>query len=598
MRTRRLFPYWFPFTLVAGCNPNWEPGSRAVEDPPDWKAPATGGGNAAGGHGGGGNDGRSGMPSMAAVVAGLEKKIVEDPKDLDSYKQLGQALSEMGEWDRASQIWLEAITLDPKDVDLRVSRARVLIQRRDQGAALAELEAGKKLAPDDEKLLRAWGSYYLVSEEMAKAVDARKRLLAKHPEIPDAETIEREVYYLARFPKLKEAGKLKEFFDTAGAAKVQAQAQRWDESAATLAKVLAILPDDAEHWTDLGVVQRKLGKKTEAIDSFKKAIALDKNHAPARLALARSLSEDGDSKGAVAVLTDWKKVDSRRATKYKTDEVLARLAKGEPFDAVATAGGSSGQAGAAGDGVIAGTVTLSPALAAKAPKSAALFVIAKKSPGDRMPIAVKRLVGATFPAEFRLTSEESMAGGELTGTVYLSARIEVDGQMGSGPGDLEGLLAKPVAVGAGGVALVIDTEIGAGNGGGNVVAPATAAASTPKTSVAGAAGKIRGTIALDPSVAARVPSSATLYIIAKTSQGPGAPLAVVKQSLPKFPFDFELSESDTMMQGMPFEGSLWLTARIDMDGSAGGAPGDLEGLSKSPVPVGTAGVALTIDTVR
>lgn len=568
--------------FVAGCNPNWEPGSSARETPPDWKQPPMDGG-------GDGDDGHGGAPSMAKIIEDLQKKVDADPKDVESHKQLGQALAEVGEWDRAAQVLLEAISLDPKDVSLRVLRARVLIQRKDQGAALAELEAAKKIAPDDEKLLRAWGSYYLMGEEMEQAVTVRKRLLAKHPDIPDAETIEREVYYLSHFPKLKEEKKLKEFFDTAGAAKVQAQAKRWDEAIATLQKVLVLVPDDPEHWYDLGVAQRNAGKKEDGVASLKKALALDKNHSQARLALARAHSEDGDAKAGAAVLAEWQKIDAKRAKKYEADSIAARLAKGEPFDAKA---GSSGTTTAGAEGTIAGVVKVSPALASRVPKSAALFVIAKRSPGERMPLAVKRMAGATLPAEFRMTSEDNMAGGDFAGEVYLSARIEVDGQMGSGPGDFEGVLAKPVKVGAGGVELVIDTEVGGAG-------PSAVATPVKTPGGAGAGGKIRGTISLDPKLASKLPSSATLYIIAKANQGPGAPVAVVREPLPKsFPVEFELSQEDTMMQGVEFEGSLWLTARIDQDGSAGAMPGDLEGVSKSAVPVGTAGVALTIDTVR
>lgn len=605
MRPRRILSFlpFVPLAVLAGCNPNWEPGTGALDTPPEWKRPPMDGDDGRGGDPHAQTNGRPGMPSMASIVAELEKKIAADPKDLDSHRQLGQALSELGEWDRAAQVLLEAISLDPKDVSLRVLRARVLIQRRDQGAALAELEAAKKIAPDDEKLLRTWGSYYLMGEQMDEAVKVRKRLLAKHPGIDDAETIEREIYYLSHFPKLKDDGKLKEFFDTAGAAKVQAQAQRWDEAVTTLEKVLALVPDDPEHWSDLAVAQRKVGKKAEGIASFKKALSFDKNHSSARLGLARALSEDGDGKAAAAVLAEWQKIDAKRAKKYEADTIGARLAKGGSFDAVATAAagstGSTGKPGQAEAGAITGSVKLSPALAAKAPKSAALFVIAKSSPAERMPIAVKRMVGATFPAEFRISSAESMAGGELSGEVYLSARIEVDGRMGSGPGDLEGLLVKPVQVGAGGVELVIDTEVGASGGGGHAVATPQATPAAPGNFATGAAGFIRGTIEIDPKLSSRVTSGARLYIFAKGNKGPGPPLAVVNLPMPsKFPFDFELSESNTMMPGMPFEGSLWLTARIDQDGSAGGAAGDLEGMSKAPVPVGTAGVALTIDTVR
>ena len=98
-----------------------------------------------------------------------------------------------------------------------------------------------------------------IGSEMDKAVEVRKRLLAKHPGVTDAETIESEIYYLSRFPKLRDEGTLKSFFDLAGAAKVQAKAKRWDEAVVTIGKVLELVPDDPDHWTDLGIAQRNTG---------------------------------------------------------------------------------------------------------------------------------------------------------------------------------------------------------------------------------------------------------------------------------------------------------------------------------------------------
>src|SRR5262245_29219166 len=103
---------------------------------------------------------------MNQVIADLEKKVEANPNDLESYRKLGEAYDAIGEWDKAAQILQEALVLAPKDIPLHVLRARVLISRRDQGAALAELEAAKKISADDERVLRGYASYYLMTEEM------------------------------------------------------------------------------------------------------------------------------------------------------------------------------------------------------------------------------------------------------------------------------------------------------------------------------------------------------------------------------------------------------------------------------------------------
>lgn len=594
MRLRRSASALAALLLAAGCNPNWAPGASADDTPPPWN-PGHGGGDP---HGADGAGAGGGMPTMAKVIEELDKKVAADPKDVDAWRQLGQALYETGQWDLAAQRLQEAIASSPDDVSLRVLRAKVLLRRRDQGAALAELEAAKKLSPDDEKLLREWGSYHILAQDLPAAAAARKRLLEKHPDIADREQVERELYYLQRFPKLKDEGKLDSFFATAEAAKIALKNRRFDEAIPLLLQVLTLLPDDPDHWTQLGVAQHEAGKKEDGIKSLRKAVSLDRNHANARLELARALAKDGDRTGAIAVLKDWRKVDAKRAEKHGADGIVERLEKGEPFDA--HGGALAAQQPGEGSGqTIRGVVRVSPDVASHVPRNARLMIVAKAAATERMPVAVvNQQAVSVFPATFTIGPENvMMQGTQLPREVHLTARIEVDGQMGAGPGDLEGVAARMVPLGAGGVEIVIDRVVG-GSGGGsaaNVPAPA------PVAPAASGGSRIRGTIALSPSLASKVPPGATLFVFAKANPGPGAPMAVLRAPAPSSwsqPVPFELSEANTMMEGIAFEGQVYLTARIDRDGMAGAGPGDLEGVTKAPVPVGTDGVALTIDTVR
>ena len=313
--------------------------------------------------------------------------------------------------------------------------------------------------------------------------------------------------------------------------------------------------------------------------------------------LAQAYAEDGDAQAAVKVLQEWQKIDAKRAAKYKAPERIARLQKGEPFDApAAVAGGGTTTVVKKGEpGTIRGTVRIAPALAAKVPADAMLFMIAKSSPMERMPVAVER-IPAKFPASFELSVDDAMMqGAAFEGRYYVTARVDVDGTMGAGKGDLEGTSSQAIDVGST-IELTIDKEIG-----GTAAAPhatvtaAPVATSAPKS---GGGSRIAGTIDISPSLKAKLPSNATLFVFAKPNAGPGAPLAVLSQPVGSFPVSFELTENNVMMAGMPFEGALYVTARVDADGVAGGSPGDLEGRTASPVPVGTTGVTVTIDTVR
>ncbi len=56
----------------------------------------------------------------------------------------------------------------------------------------------------------------------------------------------------------------------------------------------------------------------------------------------------------------------------------------------------------------------------------------------------------------------------------------------------------------------------------------------------------------------------------------GPPIAVRREMDPKFPYSFELSASDVMIPGTPFEGEVTVTARLKSEGDPlSRAPGDL-----------------------
>jgi tetratricopeptide (TPR) repeat protein len=607
---RRFLPLPIGLLALAACNPNIALGPSAPDAPPAWDAPPRAeddGGN------GGGNAG--GAPMMK-MVSDLRAKIDADPKDVVSRKQLAALEAQIGRWDDANQLLQEAEAIDPSDVEIRVQRVNILLERKDQGAALQELQAADKLNKDDEGVLRGWGGYYLLTEDLDKAIAVRKKLLAKYPDVEDAENLELWNYYLSKVPSLKASGKLKDFFDLIAAGSRAQDSGKDADALDDFQKAAAILPDDPNVQVSIGVAQRHLGKKPEGMASFKKALSIDKSSSKAQLEIARSLYEDGDPKAATTVLREWQKADPRRAKRHDVDGILARIDKGGPFEAApeghpaATAAmpaATTAVASSAGGDGVTGTITLAPDLVSKVKPGAKLFVFAKSQPGGGPPLAVTVLPVGSFPATFSLTSANAMMGQPLAGPIYLTARVDADGMAGRGPGDLEGTIAQPVQVGSAGITIAIDSWVDADgtlkkSAGGAAPTPAPTVAAPSSGGEAGSIGQISGSVELSPALKAKLgalPAGARLFIFAKAQPGPGAPIAVQVEPVPaSFPVSFQLTSENVMMEGSDFQGPLYLTARVDMDGSAGGSPGDLEGVTKTPVQVGTRGVTLTIDTVR
>jgi hypothetical protein len=107
---------------------------------------------------------------------------------------------------------------------------------------------------------------------------------------------------------------------------------------------------------------------------------------------------------------------------------------------------------------------------------------------------------------------------------------------------------------------------------------------------------VSGTISMAPGAQVAIHPSAGLFIFARPEGvDAGPPLAVRKHGIFNFPFEFEIGQLNTMMEGSVFEGSLTLTARLDQDGNRKSSPGDVEG--KVIVKAGEKGVKLVLDNV-
>ena len=105
-----------------------------------------------------------------------------------------------------------------------------------------------------------------------------------------------------------------------------------------------------------------------------------------------------------------------------------------------------------------------------------------------------------------------------------------------------------------------------------------------------------GTISIDPGLKVGINPSAGLFIFARPEGvDAGPPLAVKRHSVFQFPFEFDIGQLNTMMEGSQFEGAMNLTARLDQDGNRKSSPGDVEG--KIQITAGQKGVQLVLNNL-
>jgi len=108
---------------------------------------------------------------------------------------------------------------------------------------------------------------------------------------------------------------------------------------------------------------------------------------------------------------------------------------------------------------------------------------------------------------------------------------------------------------------------------------------------------VQGTVTMADALKHRLAPGATLYVFARTAEGPRLPLAIVKTDA-DLPYRFTLDDSQAMTAQAKLSGQnrVVLGARISRTGNATPQPGDLMG-TLGPVKVGARDLRLVIDEV-
>jgi hypothetical protein len=112
------------------------------------------------------------------------------------------------------------------------------------------------------------------------------------------------------------------------------------------------------------------------------------------------------------------------------------------------------------------------------------------------------------------------------------------------------------------------------------VAPRTGTVAAPPTAAASGA-SVSGEVALAPTLKAQATAGATLFIVAKSVDSPGPPVAVLRTTVGSWPLKFELDDSESMLPGRNLSSAHRVTveARISRSGQPLAATGDLQGTS-------------------
>lgn len=254
-----------------------------------------------------------------------------------------------------------------------------------------------------------------------------------------------------------------------------AQLGRFAEAASAFDTAARLQPGDAQLLADFADVQamandqRFDGKPDELI---RQALTIDPNHPKALMLAGTSAVKRGDLAGALARWEALLRVlppDSDDARTVAADIAEARRilklgpAAEAPLDNLANFSrpAEAPPAGTAANASVSGTVSLSPALAAKAAPGDRLRVFARAANGPRMPLAIVEAQVKDLPFKFTLTDAMAMASEMKLSSfpeVVVVARTTKSGNAQASSGDLQGM-SGAVKVGSNDLRIVIDSVV-------------------------------------------------------------------------------------------------------------------------------------------
>ena len=255
-----------------------------------------------------------------------------------------------------------------------------------------------------------------------------------------------------------------------------------------LALRLRSQPEDLEGWVVLARSYEALQRFEDAVAAYRKALALAPDHARLRadyadaLASARGGELDADVQAALdaALALDANEPKALAlagtAAPERGEVELARrhferlrtllppgseAALQTDADLAGLQSSPPGTPPGAAPARVAGTVSISAALRARAAPEDTVFVVARAAETGRMPVAVLRLRAAELPARFVLDDRQSLSPERpLSGfpSVSLEVRVTRAGDASRRPGDLLGRL-EVVRLGRDDVVLVADDVV-------------------------------------------------------------------------------------------------------------------------------------------
>jgi len=247
-----------------------------------------------------------------------------------------------------------------------------------------------------------------------------------------------------------------------------------------------------------------------------------------------------------------------------------------------------------------GSIDIDPLLGVETENYTSIFLMGWRGIRQGPPQIIREITNTSLPASFALDARDLSTAGTIAGDWILVARLDGDGDVALGEGDLQGTTTGFVTADGPPAHIFLTEELNAED---VRHAELLAAPAPPPPATESKPGpRFKGTIELSDEYA-DMNGTRTLFVILKDKPLPrGMPRAVMRLDKPQFPVTFDMGvEHIPLAVENPealLAGQLYLTARLDGDGNFMGAPGDIELAQPTPVMANEKTVKVKLDTRR
>ena len=255
------------------------------------------------------------------------------------------ALLAKGQRPQAIRLLYDIVKTNPRDADARLLLGSVLQEEGDGAGSIAQLTEAVRLRPRSAEAQNALGEAFNAFGEAKAARGPLEKAVALDPKFAQAH-LNLGLLLLEAGDLDQAAGRLDRAIELLGhkpdaaypqylRAKVCSGQSEVTKAAAHLQEAVALRPDFAEAWSDLGDARKTLLDNAGALTAFERAVALAPDDSVAQTRLGSLYLDQGKAHLAVVHLQEAARLDPKnQSTLYGLQRALREDGQEEQADAI------------------------------------------------------------------------------------------------------------------------------------------------------------------------------------------------------------------------------------------------------------------------